>query len=375
MCRTAFSIIFLLLGTTVACTRAPPPVAATPQPIEARISQQRRTQDSLDAVRRAIADSVALARQTALALEARADSVEHARVAAADAAAKQNATLRDELAVMVHFDFAKAEILSNSSATLDRKVAILKANPRVRLRITGACDDRGSETYNQALGDRRAAAVQRYLVAQGIDATRLEKVSTGEASPIDAGTGEVAWARNRRAEFTILSGDSPLAIPQSAMAQAKQPPVAAAITQSAMAQEKQPPVGAAIVPSAMAQAQQPPVAAAIAQSAMAQTKPPVMLHDKAGREQCTMCHGGAMEGIKAMPADHTGRGNEVCLLCHAKDSPMQATTAPLMAHAVTGREQCMTCHNGAMESVKAAPANHKGIDARYCTLCHTADKK
>jgi len=82
-----------------------------------------------------------------------------------------------------------------------------------------------------------------------------------------------------------------------------------------------------------------------------------------------------MEGIKAMPADHTGRGNETCMLCHAKDSPMQAATAPAVAHAVAGREQCMMCHNGAMEGVNAAPANHKGIDVTRCTLCHTAPKK
>jgi peptidoglycan-associated lipoprotein len=132
-------------------------------------------------------------------------------VAAAAAVARENATLRDELAVMVHFDVAQAEIQSVGHAALDRKVAILKANPMVRVRITGACDDRGSDEYNEALGDRRAAAVQRYLVANGIDAARLEQVSAGEKFPIDAGTGEVAWARNRRAEFKILSGDAPLA--------------------------------------------------------------------------------------------------------------------------------------------------------------------
>jgi len=211
MRKTAFFSILVLLGFAVACNRAPPPVAATPQPTAAELAQQRRTQDSLDAVRRATADSVELARQTALAAQARADSVERARVAAANETAKQNAALREELAVMVHFDVARAEIQPDGHAALDRKVAILKANPWVRMRITGACDDRGSDTYNQALGDRRAAAVQRYLVTQGIDAARLEQASVGEKSPIDAGSGEVAWARNRRAEFTIVSGDAPLA--------------------------------------------------------------------------------------------------------------------------------------------------------------------
>ena len=115
---------------------------------------------------------------------------------------------------------------------------------------------------------------------------------------------------------------------------------------------------------------------AVAQPAVAQaTKPPVMSHEVAGREQCAMCHGGAMEGIKAMPADHKGRTNDQCTLCHAKDSAMQTGTPTAMAHELAGREQCLMCHGGAMEGIKAAPANHKGIDNKNCTLCHTAAKK
>lgn len=115
---------------------------------------------------------------------------------------------------------------------------------------------------------------------------------------------------------------------------------------------------------------------AVAQPAMAQAKkPPVMSHEKAGREQCSMCHGGAMEGIKAMPADHKGRTNDECTLCHAKDSPMQTGTPVALPHDVAGREQCAMCHGGAMEGIKAMPANHKGIDNKFCTLCHTPAKK
>jgi peptidoglycan-associated lipoprotein len=157
----------------------------------------------LDAARRVTADSVERARQVELANRARADSVERARVAAADATAKRNATLRDELAVMVHFEVAKAEIQPDGHAALDRKVTILNANPTVRLRITGACDDRGSDEYNQALGDRRAAAVKKYLVAKGIDVARLEHVSVGETSPIDAGTGEAAGSESPRGFMVV----------------------------------------------------------------------------------------------------------------------------------------------------------------------------
>ncbi len=103
--------------------------------------------------------------------------------------------------------------------------------------------------------------------------------------------------------------------------------------------------------------------------------PPVMTHEAKGREQCLMCHGGAMEGMKAAPADHKGRANDSCLLCHAKDAVGQVGPAKVVPHDVKGREQCMMCHGGAMEGMKAAPANHKGIDNKNCTLCHTVAMK
>ncbi|MDH3495638.1 MAG: hypothetical protein OER21_02640 [Gemmatimonadota bacterium] len=111
-------------------------------------------------------------------------------------------------------------------------------------------------------------------------------------------------------------------------------------------------------------------------SAQAAKGPPVMPHDAQGREQCLMCHGGAMEGMKAAPADHKGRTNDSCPLCHAKESVGQsATAAAAIPHDTKGREQCLMCHGGAMEGMKAAPANHKGIDNKNCALCHTVAAK
>jgi peptidoglycan-associated lipoprotein len=401
MRKTTFLITVAGIALLPACHHAPQ-VAATPQPTAAEIALQRHTQDSLDAVRRASADSVERARQVELANRARADSIEQARVATAareaDEAARKNTELRKELGVMVYFDLAKAEIQPDGRAALDRKVTILKANPNVRLRITGACDERGSDQYNQALGTRRAAAVRQYLVKQGIDAARLDAMSSGEKAPIDSGHGELAWARNRRAEFAIVSDDTPLASAQAATASAKTPPVmqrdVSGNTPPAMAQTKTPPVmqrdvsggtPPASAQAATASAKTPPVMQrdvsggtppASAPQATTQAKtPPVMPHETTNKEQCAMCHGGTIKGITAMPADHKGRGNDVCTLCHAKDSPMQTAVAPAMPHDLAGREQCMTCHGGAVEGVKAAPANHKGIDAKNCTLCHTAAKK
>lgn len=215
MRTTAYLITIAGVALAAACHSAPPPPAPVPGPTEAEIAMHRHVQDSLDAITRATADSVENARQLALAAKARADSVEQARLAAetlARQAAEQNATLRDELAVIVHFDVAKATLTSEGREALDRKVAILNANPNVRLKITGGCDDRGSDKYNEALGQRRAAAAKAYLVGKGIDIARLDGVSIGENSPVDPGKGEAAWALNRRAEFSIVSGDMPLAM-------------------------------------------------------------------------------------------------------------------------------------------------------------------
>ncbi len=215
MRTSAILIALSSFALAAACHSAPPPVTPDPGPTAAEIALQRHVQDSLDAVARATADSVEQARQLALVERARADSIEQARLAAetiARQAAEQNATLREELAVIVHFDVGKATLRADGIEALDRKLAILAANPDVRLKITGACDERGSDRYNQVLGERRAEAVKKYLVGKGVDVARLEVVSSGEKSPVDAGTGEAAWALNRRAEFAILSGDTPLAM-------------------------------------------------------------------------------------------------------------------------------------------------------------------
>jgi len=215
MRRISFLIPIAAVVLAAACHSSPPPETPAPQPTEAEIALQRHMQDSLDAVARATADSVEQARQQlALAEKARADSIEQVRLAteAAARATEKDAELRQELGVMVYFDVAQAQIQTDGQAILDRKVAILNANPAVRIRITGACDERGSDQYNEALGERRAAAVEKYLTGKGIDVARLDQVSNGEKDPVDSGSDEAAWARNRRAEFVIVSGDMPLAM-------------------------------------------------------------------------------------------------------------------------------------------------------------------
>jgi peptidoglycan-associated lipoprotein len=104
----------------------------------------------------------------------------------------------------VFFDFDKWAIRHDQHATLEANIDLLKKNPGLRVLIEGHCDERGGETYNFGLGDRRAAAVKKYLVAKGIDPERLATVSYGKKKPFEAGTGEQVWSQNRRAHFVQL---------------------------------------------------------------------------------------------------------------------------------------------------------------------------
>jgi peptidoglycan-associated lipoprotein len=123
-------------------------------------------------------------------------------------------TLSADLAAMINFDYDQATIRQNDESTLDRKAAVLAANPNVKLTISGHADERGSDEYNLALGNRRAAAAKRYLQNKGIDGSRMDVVSYGEERPLNAGHDETAYAQNRRDEFQVTAGGDNLVAPQ-----------------------------------------------------------------------------------------------------------------------------------------------------------------
>ena len=83
------------------------------------------------------------------------------------------------------------------------KLTFLNQNSSVRSQIEGHCDERGTNEYNLALGERRANAAKQYLTTAGVSAGRLSTISYGEERPLDPGRNEAAWARNRRAHFVI----------------------------------------------------------------------------------------------------------------------------------------------------------------------------
>jgi peptidoglycan-associated lipoprotein len=103
----------------------------------------------------------------------------------------------------IFFDFDKYNLKPEAIQKLDQTAGWLADNPGVQIRIEGHCDERGTDEYNIALGDRRANSAKKYLVNLGISVDRLSTVSYGEERPADAGHNEAAWAKNRRAECKI----------------------------------------------------------------------------------------------------------------------------------------------------------------------------
>jgi peptidoglycan-associated lipoprotein len=103
----------------------------------------------------------------------------------------------------VYFDFDKYDIRAEDAKTLDANAAWLKSNADNLVLIEGHCDERGTNEYNLALGERRAKATMNYLVSQGIQANRITIISYGEERPVCNEKTEACWAKNRRANFLV----------------------------------------------------------------------------------------------------------------------------------------------------------------------------
>ena len=103
----------------------------------------------------------------------------------------------------VFYDLDKSALTDQDKATLDRQAAWLAKYPQVSLLVAGNADERGTEEYNLALGNKRAAAARDYLVSKGVAASRLSTISYGKDKPTALGSNEQAWAQNRNAISSV----------------------------------------------------------------------------------------------------------------------------------------------------------------------------
>lgn len=106
----------------------------------------------------------------------------------------------------VNFAFDSYSVDSVGKEILSANAAWLKNNPKINVQIEGHCDERGTSEYNMVLGMNRARAVEQYMTSLGIPQNRMSTVSYGKEVPLDPASNEAAWAKNRRAHFSVSQG-------------------------------------------------------------------------------------------------------------------------------------------------------------------------
>jgi peptidoglycan-associated lipoprotein len=111
---------------------------------------------------------------------------------------------REQPLKMIHFDYDKYFIREDAKPVLEADAAWLRKFKTAKLLIEGHCDERGTEDYNLALGEKRAKSTFDYLISLGIAQDRLKTISYGKSQPLDMGHDETAWQKNRRAQFTVI---------------------------------------------------------------------------------------------------------------------------------------------------------------------------
>lgn len=105
----------------------------------------------------------------------------------------------------VFFDFSDYAIRQDQRSAMDANAQSLRANSRLKITVEGHCDERDTQAYNMALGQKRADAVKDYLVALGVEANRVQTISYGKERPFATGHDEASWQQNRRVHFVVES--------------------------------------------------------------------------------------------------------------------------------------------------------------------------
>lgn len=123
----------------------------------------------------------------------RAEEAERAREVAINAFTNED----------IHFEFDSSALLPMAQDLLNQKAEYIMSESGQGITIEGHCDERGTDAYNMALGERRAEAAKAFLVNLGVSASQINTISYGEERPVDPGKNEEAWAKNRRAHFTL----------------------------------------------------------------------------------------------------------------------------------------------------------------------------
>jgi peptidoglycan-associated lipoprotein len=179
-------MLAMLLVLSVSCAKKK--VTMEAEPTQEMTAEQMEAQQA--------AQEAAAAREAKLAQKGEAQREEAATMA-------EEARMRAFVEENIHFDFDKYDLKPKAMMILDEKAAYLREHPEVRVLIEGHCDDRGTNEYNLALGDRRANSAKNYLVRSGVAESRITTISYGEEQPLCMEQTESCWWKNRRDQFQI----------------------------------------------------------------------------------------------------------------------------------------------------------------------------
>jgi len=202
-----FVIFFIALSliTLGAASCAKKEVKVETPVVDTSAADAEKARQKAEAEAKARAEAEAKAKADAAAkAKAEADAAAKAK---ADAEAAAQKLLQDQVNAVesekIYFDYDKADLKPEAQSTLEQKAKFLQANPAYALSIEGNCDERGTNEYNLALGERRADAAKKFLNSLGIPADKITTISYGEEKPVDPGHDESAWVQNRRDEFKL----------------------------------------------------------------------------------------------------------------------------------------------------------------------------
>ena len=182
-------MLAMLLVLGVSCAKKTVTMEAEPMEEEMAVEDTAAQQAAEDAAAR---------REAELAKMSEAERQRHEAAMMAE-----EARMRAFVEENIHFDFDKYDLKPKAMMILDEKAAFLREHPEVRVLVEGHCDDRGTNEYNLALGDRRANSAKNYLVRSGVAESRITTISYGEEQPLCMEQAESCWWKNRRAQFQV----------------------------------------------------------------------------------------------------------------------------------------------------------------------------
>lgn len=194
-----FCLAASLISLGAACAKKQveeAPIVDTSAEDEARRLAEQRAAEERRLAEEKAAEERRLAEQRAAEEKARAEAEAARRLLQQQISAFESEK--------IYFDYDRAELKPDAQATLEKKARFLEDNPSYSVTIEGHCDERGTNEYNLALGERRADAAKKYLSSLGISTGRITTVSYGEEKPVSTGHDESSWSKNRRDEFKLV---------------------------------------------------------------------------------------------------------------------------------------------------------------------------